>query len=457
MTITKIIVPTLYLLCIYLTIKINTNEQSAVKGVAIGLCYFIMLPLLFAVMIGQVEYSTIGSEWAHYNIDVDGASSFYIFCFCIFFIILAGFLVPKIVGANLNTTYDSNTNYFTYPKSHFKKAYTEYCITAALCLTILISFQIVFSSVGLKWTEHSLYMSNIIGGQLYSIIKIMSVSLMIVSSLIIQSLIRSKGESLVLTFFYFFLPLYEMLISGNRIYVFTFSIIYLILNFRELTFKKKAVYFLFLVIGAYTLNLWSTVRAYSHTDGLISGIEKAIEYESTNYTEAKDPLSLLNKNILSVTEGANAYVLTQVVEDFPKKYDYIYLDPYIKIVGTAIPRSLWPNKPESVPLIFARIYNPEIEGFSLNGSLVGEGYASLGFLGVFLILICVLLLLYFSKIIINRKFNDCYLASNLGLFYGFLSIRYGALSDVFLMVMFSIFIVFIVKYLAAFILRENRF
>ena len=456
MIITKIIVTILYLICIYLTLKIKTNEQSAVKGIAIGLCYFIMLPLLLAVVLGQVEYFNSDAEWAHYNIDVDGASSYYMFCFCTAFIFFTGFLLPKSNSLYYNSIYSTDTNYFQIPRNCFKQSYVEYGITATCCLVILISFQIVFNSLGLKWTEHNLYMSNLIGGQLYSMIKIMSVSLMIVCSLIIQSVIKAKGESILLTFFYFFLPLYEMLISGNRIYVFTFSILYLILNFRNLSLKKKAIYFIFLVVGAYTLNLWSTVRAYSHTDGLISSVEKAIEYENSKSAEIEGPLTVLNKNILSITEGANAYVLIQVIEDFPDKYEYIYFDPYVKIVGTIIPRSLWPSKPQSVPLIFAKIYNPELEGFSLNGTLLGEGYASLGFFGVFLILICVLLLLYASKMIISKMLLDYYLASNICLFYGFLAIRYGALSDVFLMIIFSVLIVFTVKYLAKIIVKEDE-
>lgn len=67
---------------------------------------------------------------------------------------------------------------------------------------------------------------------------------------------------------------------------------------------------------------------------------------------------------------------------------YIRLDTYLKpILYVFIPRSIWPDKPEQTSMQILKILDPSLAstGFSTAGySVLGEGYAMLGYIGLFL-------------------------------------------------------------------------
>ena len=90
-----------------------------------------------------------------------------------------------------------------------------------------------------------------------------------------------------------------------------------------------------------------------------------------------------------------------ILESSDFGYSYIWLDrlldinpPYIRfdtyfkpIFYVFIPRSIWPNKPEQTSMQILKILDPALAstGYSTAGySVIGEGYAMIGYVGVFL-------------------------------------------------------------------------
>lgn len=71
------------------------------------------------------------------------------------------------------------------------------------------------------------------------------------------------------------------------------------------------------------------------------------------------------------------------------QYESPYIIPvtYLKPLFVFIPRSVWPGKPEPLSLDILKMINPQLSfsGYSTAGnSVLGEGYAILGYLGIFL-------------------------------------------------------------------------
>nr|QOS27045.1 hypothetical protein VP393_00024 [Vibrio parahaemolyticus] len=434
----------------YIVFKIDYQKQTVVKGIGLGLIYFVFIPLIPPIFFHQTRVQSQYATWSIFSLNDSYLSLLMIVLFSIIWIILCQIIYSSLAKIKEHVKYYECIDESSEQNHKVKKLWLAYCISGLGCVSIITFFLIVFKSSGAKWTEHHEVMAVILGPTLYSVIKMMSVALMIVSSVSIQSIIKVKGESITLTFLYFMIPIYEMITSSNRIYVFTFAIIYIFLNVSNLSIKKKLTYSVGAFFAIYFFILWGSIRAFIHDHSFIESLEKAVEYQSYTQSNIEQYSDEIVNVINSVTEGTNVYVLKQVIDDFPNKYEFITYQPYLKILSIIIPRTIWPDKPESAPLFFANLYNPEIEGFSLNGTILAEGYASFGFLGMFTIIILMSYVLLILKYISNNFLGN-YFSTVITLFFGFMCVRYGALSDVVLMVLFTIISLLIINIMQRFI------
>lgn len=77
-------------------------------------------------------------------------------------------------------------------------------------------------------------------------------------------------------------------------------------------------------------------------------------------------------------------IYTKVLEDFPKNHDYLYGASLIKPFVFWIPRSIWKNKPESLPVYIGRYYYGQTRGkdYSTGMTITGEFYINDGLYGI---------------------------------------------------------------------------
>ncbi len=120
-------------------------------------------------------------------------------------------------------------------------------------------------------------------------------------------------------------------------------------------------------VAACLLLLASRVMLEFRTIGLkyylAGGIDKALESEGEFFIDY------------------NLYVICELTEVFPKRYQYMGWEiPYLAIIRP-IPRAIWPGKPEGMSLSIEEVLGAE--GLTLASSFVGEAYVSFGFGGVF--------------------------------------------------------------------------
>lgn len=77
----------------------------------------------------------------------------------------------------------------------------------------------------------------------------------------------------------------------------------------------------------------------------------------------------------------NLFVICQLTEIFPKRFNYMGWEiPYLAVIRP-IPRALWPGKPEGMSVSFEEALG--VEGLTLASSFVGEAYVTQGNVGVF--------------------------------------------------------------------------
>lgn len=411
------------------------------KGFLLGIFYFLSFPVTVLVLNGRVDLQDNNSPWAKFIFDQQYPEVF-ILSFALLLISIILYLINDRIVAIEN-------DFDQYSITLIK---TEIFIGYVISISILFSFYHITSDLNLKWTEHRDALAQIYGGEFYSIFKIISVCVVFVTSLKVQSLISLTGENFTKTLLYFFLPLFEMFISGNRIYVFSLAVLYLINNLPLISKRRMFIYFLTAIFFLNFLVLWSSIRAFMSDEGFLRAYDMAVNYH--NEIENKGD-SLMN-SLMSMTEGANVFVLLNIIKDTPSHIDFTYFQPYLKIIMIFIPRSFWPNKPLSYPQVVAQLYNPEIDGFSLNSTIFGEGYGSFGILGcIFIFIFCFVKFLFFMKLIRHTTKHDCVLFSNVAFIFSFFSVRYGALSDVFLLLIFCFFCLWMLSVLARSINRHK--
>ena len=161
----------------------------------------------------------------------------------------------------------------------------------------------------------------------------------------------------------------NMIMSGNRIFV---ALLLLFIGAAALYHRryraiaKMALAAPFLVVA---FAVWAQIRGALSDP--VAAIDRHIASASTyegNY--------VLNR-LIDVTEGTNVLVLLNITNDFGGRYPYLAGSTFLKAVTFWIPRSVYPDKPESLPTITARLYEPEADT-SINSTIIGEMYANFG-------------------------------------------------------------------------------
>lgn len=187
----------------------------------------------------------------------------------------------------------------------------------------------------------------------------------------------------------------DMYLTGNRILAFQFLMVVLCV---AMTQKKYLVIMLLLAMAppfAYSMTLFASVRSqmYSWDEFSVEGAQKAIV---RGYKVAQNKNKKRDSFLEYLMEGSEAgslNVLGTVVEDYPKKYPYLFGTTLGKVFVFWVPRSIWPNKPLSFQFVLGDRYVGE--GVSLNATLLGEMYGNFGVFGSILLPPVLLFILVF--------------------------------------------------------------
>jgi len=190
-------------------------------------------------------------------------------------------------------------------------------------------------------------------------------------ALVMVLCISAKTKKEVL-FSYLTLSIYvafTILFGFTRIFTISIIAMFVIYKIRHLRRKTQ---FIFATSGVFSLFLLLVSMNFIRCMGLGTGLDFEQIFDLGYMFESSD-------------FGASYYWLNRLLDIDPP---YIRIDTYLKpVLYLFIPRSIWPDKPEQTSMQILKILDPGLEktGYSTAGySVIGEGYAMIGYIGIFI-------------------------------------------------------------------------
>ncbi|TQI79808.1 hypothetical protein FHU10_0091 [Serratia fonticola] len=387
-----------------------TRRFGIITGYFLGVIYFIIIPLFYYAIIGELNLNDDNAPVTYYYLKGDFETSSNIiyflitFLFCNFFILVIDHLILDV--------FNSATRAYEIPKD-MKGFYFSWLISFGL---LILYYFIVMRGADHWYHAKGEFFENygtagiIFGFLLFG-------SKMFFLGKFFQAL--ENGKSIVvLTFLSLILIIAELYVTGNRIFIFVYSYCFLFyLLYRR---KYKMIIFVFLgaLASAFVLSCYSVFRSYIYSEGVAVALEKTIYFIFHNgeiYAYVfKAIFETVNINILIAL-----YKMAPIIN-----LDYEHFT-FIKPFIFYIPRTILENKLDSVTVIAGNLLDGR-DGLALVTLLPGEAILNFGRL-YFIFLPAVLIIfdrfsLFFAN---NKAFNWMLLG------YGMLLMRFP-FSDVFI-------------------------
>ncbi len=239
-----------------------------------------------------------------------------------------------------------------------------------------------------------------------------------------------KLKLLRFLFLLFGFTLFDMFISGNRIYLFVTIVILALIVIKKHPIKSLIITPLItpiVLFFGYFGNIFRHMRGPLFANGLptydvfVYSLKRAIRIDPPR----------LDSFFLNMSESINVNVIYNIFDNYQET---LFGATYLKTLLFYVPRSIWESKPESITVIAANTYGYS----SLVTTIIGEMHMNFSYFGIILLPI----LLMFTESIITRF-------SKKNLFYGLLSFFFGMLifrmpySDEMLVFIFLVVIVYL--------------
>lgn len=385
----------LLLIFLYLLFKRGPTFKG---GIAFGLLFFIFIPIWVMIFTGEVELSKtdFGSTKISDVILKNDIKASFIFLGYIFFIIL-----------------------YLYTPNNFNNKLSE--IRRRLNLPLYLAIYLISTSIimlgsgilkGGNWyyNRHEFFDSS--GSFAVLVAFILNASkILVITTLISKWYLKEiklyKFILLVGTFTF-----WDMIFSGNRIYLFCTAILIFIIYLRRFPIKS----FLLIPIGiplvffaGYFASIFRHMRGPIFSEGF-----PTLEVFSSNLKRAiaLDP-PRPDSFFLGISESVNV----NVIYDIFNHYDnYLLGSTYLKSLFFFIPRSIWHSKPESITVITAKAFG----GSSLVTTIIGEMQMNFSLFGM---IILPILLWFCEKGLTTFLRNYSQLSGILLFFFGILIFR----------------------------------
>ena len=191
----------------------------------------------------------------------------------------------------------------------------------------------------------------------------------------------------------------DLYTTGNRI--FTLQVLLVIAGM--LVVRQRWYQFGMLALAALPFGILMTmfplIRVYMHAVGTSWGLSSASAALTEGFQEAKDyygPSLGIPQFLMGVSEGLNVNVLVVVVEEFHQMVGLLMGTSLLRGFVFWIPRSIWPNKPETLSVLIGQyLFGGGSRGVSMGATVFGEFWANFGFVG-FAVMPVVLLTINFA-------------------------------------------------------------
>lgn len=346
-------------------------------GITLGVLYFIFIPVFMMILTGtlilpKVDFgsTSISDIVLQHNIP----SSFVLILFLSS--ILFYLYIPKIKSST-NSLREVQTN-------------GKWRFSAIVYLSLLL-FIFIGSGMlkGGNWYDnrHDFMVNN--GFFAVFISFLMSASKVLLIVFIINYWMKKSLSNRLFFITIFIFVVFDMLMTGNRIYAFiTFSIIFLLI--LKTHFIKVLKYSLIgaplLYFAGYFASIFRHMRGPLFEKGFpsLSHFQKVLTYAINH--EPPDVYNFFS----GISESVNVNVIYGL---FNRYSEYLYGASYLKTFLYPIPRSIWHSKPISITNIAGDFFGT----VSLVTTFIGEMFMNFSYFGIILLPLFLLLTEYSMK------------------------------------------------------------
>jgi len=420
----------LYLFAFY---KLINKGFSFSLGFIYGILYFIFIPLIVFIFTNEVEISKT-DFWGTNITDVELKKNFsssllligYLYSSLVYYYFSEIFIVRKDPQLNLSKPVSLNLLLFFW--------------------IILLAFSLVLSgalSEGGHWykSRHLFQKESGVLGTLllflFQAIKVMLIARLI--CIFRDKEIKSWKISIISIVFIGV----DIFFTGNRIFAFILLAGISIVFIQRYRFRTIFLGILVIPFG-YLMSVYQRIRGKLFVEGIPS-LSDTVEIITD--TVRNHPPQITDF-LLGISESVNFNVLYMIFNSVTPA-NMLYGESFAKLFTYFIPRSFWSDKPLSITQVAGEWFAPQVEGISLVTTLIGEVHMNFHIMGFFFLPLILLALRYISYYLLgNNNFTSVAL-----FLFGILFFRMS-FSDVFLVVLFFVIILIIIK---LFVLVNNVF
>ena len=403
----------LFFLYIYFFFKLLKRRFSFSLGLMFGVLFFIFIPMLVLFFTNIVEVSKTDFSTTRIQdvcLQENTLSSLlligYLYSFLLYII------TAEIVLKQKN--YVRRINFPIRWKSYF-----------ALWLVMIVgTFMLIGMHEGGHWYK-SREVFNQSGGifALLLSFSFTAITLVLISSLVILFK-NEKMKSWKFLLVGLFFSVIDILLTGNRIFVFVFLAAIAIVFIQRYRFKSIFAVFFVIPFG-YFMSIYQQIRGKLFLEGIPSLYDII---KITSDTLRNKPPEITGF-LLGISGSVNFNVLYQVFNTV-SIHNILWGETYAKLFTYFIPRSIWPDKPLTVTQVAGEWFAPAID-ISLATTLIGEIHMNFFVFGIILLPI----LLLITKWVLEKVFYGSDFEEVLLFLIGILIFRMSY-SDVILYVLF---------------------
>lgn len=410
--------------------KLKKEGLSFQLGILFGLLFFLFIPSLFLIFSGSVEidaFAFVNSEIP--NIYLHDASK------------EISILSVYILLISLWTLFAKNH------KKHYSSSKKNLLliIYVSFLASISIGFTTYFfsgmSAGGSDWYSGTESFTKSLGtfGVLLAFLH-MSARLVFISYFFkfYKTYFQNKLIGLVILIAF---GVFDSLLTGNRIFLFIVLALIFVEYLSTITLKKVLNLILIsplILFFGFLASSYTHLRYYISNAGLSAFTDLSVFNEIISNFDFE--LWGLKNAFLGMFESVNFNVLITIFNS--ANYNNMFWgESYLKFLFTIIPRSIWPDKPETIAYKATEIISPTTEDLSIALTFIGEIHFNFLYLGFVLIIP----FLSFVKFLLSTLYNDDSIATKyLSFSLGIILFRM-AFSDVLVIMLISLALIYLCK------------
>ncbi len=411
--------------------KLKKRGLSFELGILFALLFFLTVPSLFLIFGGLVEVDAIGFAGSEIKDIALSNSAIEIFILSIYILLISLWTLFTKETKKVNREVNKRSLLFVILMTFFISVFIG-------SLTYYFSG---VSSGGSDWYSGVDNFTSSLGtfGVLLSFLH-MSARLIFISYFF-HYYKTHYSSSIIGPLALISFGIFDSLLTGNRLFLFIILALIFVEYFSS--FKPKKILNLilispFLIILGFLASTYTHFRYYISNAGVSAFTDLSVISEIiSNFDFA---VWGLKSAILGMFESINFNVLMNIFSTVDYQ-NMFWGESYLKFLFTVIPRSIWPDKPESIAYQATEILSPSTEGLSIALTFIGEMHFNFWYLGFILILPFLSFIRFLLQILYK---DDSSILKYLSFSFGVLLFRMS-FSDVLVIMLIAISLIYLCK------------